>query len=106
MKKIKVINVAFVLLAVSVSAISCKKDEPTTPEVKSISKEISKKDVTDYTKWYYFSFETGDFVGVGEAEPEKGDDTQNGKNVPIGTLLFIDQTCVPMAVSLAMEKLV
>lgn len=40
------------------------------------TKKITKKDVKDYGMWYYFSFEKGDFVGEGKADPADGDDAK------------------------------
>lgn len=75
MKKMnfKFFNVAMLLVACSLFMVSCDKDEPKVEE-KSESKIIKEKDVQDYGKWYYFSFEKDKFVGEGDADPAKGDD--------------------------------
>lgn len=77
MKKIKstIFYGVTLLMTISVLATSCTKDED-TPKLKEKveTKTVSQKDVSDYTKWYYFSFATGKFVGEGSAKPEDGDD--------------------------------
>ena len=64
---------ALLLLCVTLGVVSCKKKEPEVKE-KAETKSVTNKDVSDYGKWYYFSFAKGDFVGEGDVDPEKGDD--------------------------------
>lgn len=61
---------AFALLLV-LGTNACRKHE-----VKQVAefKKVENKDITDYGKWYYFSFATGTFVGEGSAKPADGDD--------------------------------
>lgn len=71
--KSNVMKAALLLLCVTLGVVSCKKKEPEVKE-KAETKSVTNKDVSDYGKWYYFSFAKGDFVGEGDVDPEKGDD--------------------------------
>ncbi|PID68176.1 MAG: hypothetical protein CR968_02835 [Flavobacteriia bacterium] len=73
-KNFKLFNVAVLLLAVSMFTVSCKKDDPEDEKPEVMSKTIDDKDVTDYGKWYYFSFAEDKFIGEGSSDPATGDD--------------------------------
>ncbi len=68
----KLINLSFILLAfVGLSTMISCDDKKEKDPLKVESAEIN---VEDYTLWYYFSFETGDVVGTGAADPSAADD--------------------------------
>lgn len=77
--KTKILSIAILIAGMTLFTTSCEKNEPKmdkeNKEVKKLEvKEVKEKNISDHTKWYYFSFEKGEFVGEGSALPEVGDD--------------------------------
>lgn len=75
MMKLNVCNLAILLVAMTLLVTSCEKDEPKV-ETKTETNEIKEKNISDFVKWHYFSFEKGEFVGEGSSNPEDGDDAK------------------------------
>ncbi len=73
-KNLKIWQVALFLFATMLLVNSCEKE--TNDEPKKKNPEIFQHDIRDYSKWYYYSFKTKQFVGIGEADPKKGDDSK------------------------------
>ncbi len=76
-KNLKIWQIVIFLLATTLFVTSCEKDDEPKKATKAL--EVKEKDITDYNKWYYFSFATGKFVGTGDTDPAKGDDAKWAK---------------------------
>lgn len=77
MFKSNLFRVVILCLGVALYTSSCSKDDDPKPEPSSVElevKTVQNQDVSDYGKWYYFSFTTGKVVGEGSANPQDGDD--------------------------------
>lgn len=70
---LKIFSPAALALLLLLGTDSCSK-HPLDPKQVAEFKKVENKDITDYGKWYYFSFATGTFVGEGSAKPADGDD--------------------------------
>ncbi len=77
-KNLKIWQVALFLFATTLLVTSCDNDDE--PKKKGTeAKTIQEEDIADWSKWFYFSFDSGKFVGTGASDPAKGDDDKWSK---------------------------
>lgn len=73
--KTKILSIAILIAGMTLFTTSCEKNEPKMDKDKT--KEIKNHDVfNDKANWSYFSFEKGEFVGKGSANPNDKDDAK------------------------------